>query len=664
MKDTLRRKGSKLHKSVDLDITNTDTLQPPNNGTNDNAPRHSRSISTASVMPGGTGEKNPWDDEVSASSPIRPTKPDDYDDRGRAQNLDLPGTQRNERSVSEKPTRRRKKTLNQVTPHRFELVDAKRDSLLAKPPSIPIALRPSTPTDSLTVSKTRSTGESNHRSERQKLVFSQHQTLAESEPILPAPPKTSKKAKTPRPQKRSFSRIIVSANITPVGPRPPSPPQISLPASPKRSKRTSSYDFIGDFGLGRDRDRNNPFTASPVANARPDRVSLPSRPLTTTRQPYLYRPPSDPLPTGSLFNKVVVITHGASALSAALLTTLHRAHARIIFSTPPDLAPQARLLIRSLGPPDTIHFNSCDLASYSDIHALFALALTMYGRVDHAVFAPGDDGGHARTVGVGEKLWGLDTGMSDRRNMTDKAELESIESFEPRDYSASSSRNICDVIGVGIRFARIAVGYLRNSPGRRQTHHSNGDSLSPVSAPVSKDSSWSEDRSLTFISSTAAFMPVPYLPVYSTAQHALLGLVRSLATSMDYGRDGVRVNMVATNMLLPSAVETNGGGRTSVQLPTENGEDVGHIIAGLIGNASADSEYRTGEQEEAILHGRILYAMGREAVDIQDGLNINERSWLGDTGKDAYDRASGNANGNEAKGRWMLMDALDSPTLF
>jgi NAD(P)-dependent dehydrogenase (short-subunit alcohol dehydrogenase family) len=159
-------------------------------------------------------------------------------------------------------------------------------------------------------------------------------------------------------------------------------------------------------------------------------------------------------------------------------------------------------------------------------------------------------------------------------------------------------------------------------------------------------------------------MPVPYLPVYSTAQHALLGLVRSLAASMDYGRDGVRVNMVATNMLLPSAVETNGGGRTSVQLPTENGEDVGHIVAGLIGNTSADRESHTGEQEEEILHGRILYAMGREAVDVQDGLKISEHVWLGDTGKDAYDRASGNTNVNEAKGRWMLMDALDSPTLF
>lgn len=392
---------------------------------------------------------------------------------------------------------------------------------------------------------------------------------------------------------------------------------------------------------------------------------LPSDNSSSNHEPYTFRPPHDPLPSGSLFNKVVIVTNGTSTISAPLIRCLHRAGARVIFSAPHNLADKARNFIRELGPPDTVHFNGCDLGHYSDIHALFKLGMTMYGRIDHAVFAPGDDGGQVRGIGAGEQLWGLDVGLAQGRAMTSKAELELADRGEAVD---ADQVDMGDMIGASTRFARIAMAFLRNSPGRRQVHaggNSSGGMLTPKSGTTTggfSEAEWSDDRSLTFISSTAAFTPVPFLPVYSSAQHATLGVARSLGDSVDVRRDGVRVNLVATNMLLPSVVEAAGGGRMSVRLPGERGDDVSNIVAGVIAEGLASSSSGRRGEVPTLMHGRLLYAVGEEAVDVQDGLQASERSWLGSKAKEALDRASGKAEGL-GKGRWMLMDTggMDSP---
>ena len=658
MKDTLRRKS--YHKSLDLDTDNKDVLRTITNGsTPDGANRtHQRSISNQSVMPGGPEDKGQWHDEGFMSSPIRPTA-DESNDRGRAENLQVPGSQRSERSVSEKPTRRRKKTLNQVTPHRFELVDAKRDSM--RPP-VPLDSRSATPTEDLVVSRTR---ESRRESEIvvQKLDFSEPQAVADVEPVLPKPTRGPRSA---------FSRINVSASISPIEPAKPPKPIITTLAEPKQPNGIG-LDFMNDFGLKRD-DAISQYIASPITSSYSQQRSpfatsfLPQHRHEPRHEPWTYHPPSNPLPANSLTSKVIVLTNGTSLISAPLVRTLHSAGARIIFSSPPHLADKARAFIRELGPPDTVHFNICDLGSYDDIHSLFKLGMTMYGRIDHAVFAPGDDGGHVRGVGMGEKLWGLDTGLTEGRSITTKAELEIIERSTAME--AVTNIDMADVVGASIRFARIAIAYLRNSPGRRQRHTNGNVALSPASAGGFTDSAWSEDRSLTFVTSTAAFVPVAYLPVYSAAQHALLGVGRSLGESVDVRRDGVRVNTVATNMLLPSVVEAKGGGRMSVRLPGDKGEDVGHVVAGLISN-SESNEGRGLEEGE--LHGRVLYVTdtststgsgnGIGAVDVQDGLQISQHSWLGDQGKEALDRASGSADGVMGKGRWMLLDGAEGGLL-
>lgn len=638
MKDTLRRKSN---KSVDLDNADQATTPTKNGHTAESIIRHVRSVSNASVMAGGAGEKNPWGGEASISS--RGPPEDNSDGRGRPENLDVPGSQRSERSVSEKPTRRRKKTLNQVTPHRFELVDARRDSV--RPP-VPTDTRSSTPSDEIVIHKTRRSRQASE-APLPELDFSDIRSVAEIVDVKP------------KQQRHAFSRIKVTANITPIEPAqpPPSPPvsPVSTATTPKRRAKPS-LDFIGDFGLGRDIP-NNPFVQSLTSVSSQHTANGLQNGHT---KPYIYRPPPQPLPPGSLTNKVVIITNGTSLISLPLIQTFHAAGARVIFSTPHHLSDKARRFIQDLGPPHTIHFNACDLGSYADVHSLFNLALKMYGRIDHAIYAPGDDGGQVRGIGAGERFWGLEVGLAEGRHLTAKAELELIEQGEIKDSdSAITSDNI---VGGPLNFARIAIAYLRNSPGRRQKH-STGEALTPRSGGFT-DSAWSEDRSLTFITSTAAFTPIPYLPVYSTTQHAILGLVRSLGQSVDLRRDGIRVNLVATNMLLPSVVEASGGGRMSVQLPEERADNIGNIVAGIVANAGSNAAAARGGgwDGEATLHGRVLYAMGEEAVDVQDGLDRSEGYWLGGRAKEALDKASGKSDGGvRVKGRWMLMDSPDSP---
>jgi NAD(P)-dependent dehydrogenase (short-subunit alcohol dehydrogenase family) len=676
MRDTLRRKSG---KSVDLDSGGTDqsNLYTPSAA----ASTHQRSISNASVIAGGAGEKSPWNGMDIPTTSNRDQRLDTADTRGRQNNLELPSSQRSERSVSEKPTRRRKKTLNQINPHRFELVDAKRDSI-SRP--VPAGERSHVLSEEIFVTKTRSASDkANNESDVVDGTSLTKKPSAESKQPTPSSfspvrsivdiPQTQ-----PREQPRSFSGVRVVASTAPIEPpSPPTPPE-STPTSPKRNFDFSSSLLSLDFD-NTSRQHESTFLASPtsaVPNGKHDSSGSP----TSAQEPHHYTPPRDPLPPGSLLNKVVVLTNGTSLISQPLLRSLHAAGARVVFSVPPSQSDKARSLIRTLGPPDTLHFNATDLARHSSIHALFALAHTMYGRVDHAIFSPGDDGGHALGIGAGEALWGLDVGRTAGRSMTAKAEL-SLVADKPSEVIDQDGVTASDVVACSARFARVALAYLRNSPGRHQTHGSASASdsatsfLTPTSATTSSsgtsgfsNATWDADRSLTFISSTAALVPTAHLPIYTAAQHATLGIARSLSQSVDVRRDGVRINLIATNMLLPSVIEGSGSGRMSVRLPSERGEDVAAIVAGVLSRAP-------NGQNKALMHGRVLYALGAEAVDVQDGLDANMVAWMGAKGSEAYARANGidlpdqppdtagrksTADSTASTARWMLLDSPDS----
>ena len=441
---------------------------------------------------------------------------------------------------------------------------------------------------------------------------------------LPAP----KPEKLPKPQKpqaptappSSFSPLRTIINLRPIDPPPPTSPRprsVATPipnnpfASPQRPHRNSSLNVNGTVPIS-----------------------------TLIGQPFRFIPASQPLESSSFFNKVVVLTHGSSLISASLIKRFHAAGARVIFGDPSP--EQCRKIVTGLGPPDTVHYNRCDVSNYGDIVDLFKLAVTMYGRVDHAIFGLADDGSAGRGVGEAEKLWGLDFG-SKGRNVFGKGVLAEIESEKENDGAKME-----DLIAAGVRFARVAIAYLKHTPkGAKSKRRANASSISGnVDEPAPK-----VDRTLTFLTSTAGFKGVPNLVVYQVASHAILGVVRGLASSLDVERDGVRVNAVLTNVMIPTA-KTMAGGRMSVQLPVGRVEDVARVAAGVVGDGSI-----VGPDSGGGVHGKVFYVTGDEAVDIEDGLLRSEKVWLGEKGSDGLKKAEEGWTGGGVE--WVLMDGLD-----
>ncbi|RMZ89883.1 hypothetical protein DV736_g2894, partial [Chaetothyriales sp. CBS 134916] len=476
-------------------------------------------------------------------------------------------------SISVPRTRRR--TVTKPTPHRFELADAPKRAKQTESgharkasTSASIAEPPSAPPPRLGFSSIRTT-------------VSTEAIITESSP----PSRPPRLVFTPRPPKESKRKSDVMAN--------------NLFTSPATEARQQSYSSANE----------SKTTMIPLAAA------------AMTPTPYHFVPSLKPLSRDLFNSRVVVITHGASQISSLLVRSFHTVGCRIIFGDPsPD---RARQLTSSLGPLDIVHFNKCEVGNYSDIFNLFWLAMTMYGRVDHAIFGVGDDGAHAATIRSGESLWKLgDT------NLTPKARIEEVST-----ETAVDGLGVGDIVSASARFARIALPFLQKGyrPGRPYV-----------------------DKSLTFIASSASFTAVPNLPIYQISQHAVLGTVRALAETMDPYRGGVRVNGVITNMMIPTLVPQDGG-RVGVHLPSDRPEDVSRIVLGVVGSGSGLGSMWSGRDDDEAMHGRILYVVREGAYDFQEGLETSEAAWMGTFAKESFDRAHV-GYGNGAAIKWMLAD--------
>lgn len=328
----------------------------------------------------------------------------------------------------------------------------------------------------------------------------------------------------------------------------------------------------------------NPFV--PIHTRQTSSQSVPSTPSVTTTR---FIPPSFNSETHADFftGKIFVITNGASIIGASIVKLLHKLGARVILGDPD--AERAKKLIRSIGEPHLLHFNKCDTRSYEDMLDLFRLASTMYGRVDHAIFGVGDDGAANGNVGEGERGW------------FDRAAKPGIEGIE------REPPGLLDTLAAAPRFAHIALAYLRDKPKKRT-------------------SMVAQDRSLTFLTSVAAFKETPFLPIYQISQHGILGLMRSLQSSISPETNGVRINAAMTGVMVPRA--TSGpGGRMSVKLPSDMPEDVGRAIVGIV--AAGMGEKTIVTRAGGRLHGRALYIVGGEGYDIEEGLGNSESLWLG-----------------------------------
>lgn len=191
--------------------------------------------------------------------------------------------------------------------------------------------------------------------------------------------------------------------------------------------------------------------------------------------------PATPQPLAST---ILVLTGGALGVGASIVRQAHAAGAHVFFGDVLDDAGAA--LARELttntssassnGP--TVHYQHCDVTSYSSTLSLFDAAYKAFGRVDHAI----------ANAGIGEQGNIFDEGLT----------LESVRE------APEKAMAVVDVNLKGeIYFARIASVYLRQGEGGR-------------------------DKSLTLVSSVAGFREDPGLFVYVPSKHGVLGLMRVL----------------------------------------------------------------------------------------------------------------------------------------
>ena len=299
----------------------------------------------------------------------------------------------------------------------------------------------------------------------------------------------------------------------------------------------------------------------------------------------------------------------------------------------------------------------------------------MYGRLDHAIFLADD--GSSKTLANRERGW-----------------LKHSTTVEDLERGEHPSSDLAGTMAAAIRFAHIAVPYLKHSPKsarRRYTLEAN-----PNETP--KDL---EDKSLTFISSIAGITATHGLPVHSAFQHSIVGLVRSLRTSLTPEASNnptvptnikIRANAVCPGMLIPRTLSAVGG-RMSVAMPRDEPEDVSRIVVGVVAASGDTSSKSTGatqqtstpfhdafdsppaeENESAAtrpanaqnpwddnktsaLHGKILYMLGGGQVwDVDTGLAMSEGMWLGQKGAEAVRASrsgfSGDSTGGEST--WIL----------
>jgi NAD(P)-dependent dehydrogenase (short-subunit alcohol dehydrogenase family) len=616
MKETLRKtKSSKTDSSNDFDVTSTITTQ----SSESHSPNPWASESSSAVVGGeaisrqvSKASKSP-----AASSPDRAVAQSQSPPRS-VSRLEVPTENGNGVAADDptKPTRRRK-TITK-TPHTFELAADLNPVKPKDPPSPEPQRQDAPPVMSPAPKKKKRVSQVAPPDSSQPSSIATNSVPA----IYQSSPPTSPKPVTAAPSTPKQVASIAAPSPSPASPKQHAAPvlQTGPPLSPKQSSTTVAPV--------------NPFTAT-----RPKKSLSTSSPLAVAN-PCRFTPPA--LPKEEFHGKVIVITNGASLVGQSLIRQLHQAGCRVIFGD--TNGDQSRKLISSLGPPHVVHFNKCDMTRYSDMLDLFKLATTMYGRVDHAIYNVGDDGGQAATVGEAEKGWFDDrTGI----NKTSRMALNEVER-EPFDLG--------DILAASVRFTRIALAYLKYSP---KSKPSKKTPINPYSTPQPepKSNAAKDDRSLTFVTSIAAFKETPLLPIYQATQHSILGLLRSLRSTIDPDpeRDGVRINAVATNIMVPRAVAQSGG-RMSVQLPPDRPEDVARVVAGVVATNSStpgigDNEssitngggiwYEKGFERgmrEKYLHGRVIYTVGGDAWDIQEGLDRSESVWVGGKSSEALAR--------------------------
>lgn len=308
-----------------------------------------------------------------------------------------------------------------------------------------------------------------------------------------------------------------------------------------------------------------------------------------------FDPCHETLRLSALKDSVVVLSGGATGIGAATVRDFFSRGANVIFG---DVKSEAAEAVVKSTSPERVHYIKTDVRSYKEVQTLFQFAVSRYGHIDHAI----------ANAGVLEQPGWFDP----RTSIEDMAEHPSTLTLD------------VNLTGV-IFFSHLAVSYLAqgNDGGIR-------------------------DKSLTLLSSHGGFKETPGMFLYSTAKHAVIGLMRSLRPYVTHSFPGIRVNAVCPSMTLTIMVDGIKEDWRDKSLPINRPEDIASVLVGTAAAGPGTDAMWYDEQEspnlhanESVgstdwdnklqrgLHGRALYVLGAQCYDIEEGLDKTEPIWLG-----------------------------------
>ncbi|ETI26513.1 hypothetical protein G647_03290 [Cladophialophora carrionii CBS 160.54] len=251
-----------------------------------------------------------------------------------------------------------------------------------------------------------------------------------------------------------------------------------------------------------------------------------------------------------LKGKVVIITGASSGIGLATLKFFISHGARAVAADINPLPPDV----------DGADFRKTNLTSWAEQVALFDETVKKYGRIDIAHL----------NAGVGE----IENVFVD--NVDANGAL-----VEP-DFTVLKVNLIAPIVGT-----KLAIHHMRKQPG---------------------------GGSIVITGSGKAFTGVGGTPMYATAKHGLLGLVRTLGP--DLHRVNVRINLMCpfwtdTGIIPPDLLAKNASAKRSMQPPSACARAVAHL--GMDPSCS----------------GKVIYVASSTYTDVDAGLMATRALWLG-----------------------------------